>query len=213
MPKESCEEGRDGLIDAFVARSLSGLGVWLLDCHSRIPAWPVMPAGRWVVGRHLGHKRGPTGAWAVGVWGAGATLQLGRESARGRGHWTAKRRSKVSKPPCPAFNSRRSISKPQQRRRFGILRSICFPSLMERCHPAIPQRFHHPGLHTHPPPRASLCSNRDRRRHPALNPIHLHAAVDRHQPACVVPDMTRVSAWSAWLDPDRPSKPTPLSGW
>lgn len=30
------------------------------------------------------------------------------------------------------------------------------------------------------------------------------------QTACVVPDSTRVSAW---LDPGRPSKPTPLSGW
>lgn len=172
-----------------------------------------MPAGRWVVGRHLGLTTsvGPLGP---GLWGSGALEQ--RCSLGGSRTWTwtldgqATLKSVETTVPGLQFKTLHlQTSTTTKVRHFEIDILSFFDGTMPPSYPpTLP-----PSRAAHPPPRASLCSNRDRRRHPALNPIHLHAAVDRHQPACVVPDMTRVSAWSAWLDPDQPSKPTPLSGW
>lgn len=90
-----------------MARSLSGLGVWLLDRHPRIPAWPVMPAGRWLIGRHLGLTTSvdPCG---LGCGGLGRWSNAAAWAGVGTWTWTLDSQAtmkSVKRRPCLQFKT------------------------------------------------------------------------------------------------------------
>jgi hypothetical protein len=156
--------------------------------------WPAVPAaGPWLVGRNLGLTTS-VAPWAVEVLGRWSNAAAWMGGIAARRVDAGQPRDPESAKRVHPFSSKRSIGLPTSTTtkagHFDIYPAVyTLSSSMERYRLITLAKCHHfPDASSpraaHPSP---LCSNRDRRRHPALNPIHLHAAVDR-LPACVVSD-------------------------
>jgi len=157
----------------------------MLDRIPALPTWPAVPAARsWLVGCHLGLTTsvGPRVVGVLGRW-SNARLQRGRGECRTLDSGQPRDAEKCQKGARPfnfkTLSRQLPTSTTPRARQVGHFDILTVNSSMDRYLPIILAQCHHfPDAST--PPAAHLspvCSNRDRRRHPALNSIHLHAAV------------------------------------